>query len=245
MFGDDQGLGFGQIKYLPGDMIRRHRRGQLLAARGAVFRIMVDGGIGISVRRSVSPLTAAVASSRDGVSAGGAIDTLTRTRPRPVNFPSKMTWVVTKNSPQRRRERRDGSAARRKKHVLGPAPRVGPKARPRTCFGRTRDRRSVAPALSSPPATAPVPRPDARCEGRSPGSRGDEGLSGIHPIALLDAGRPPPMSYRMDKQAPPRQPPAPPPAKSATRQAREAAALRANLRKRKEQAWAREKRKQE
>ena len=43
---DDQRSWFGEIEHLPGDMVRRHRRGQRCAARRARLRIMVDGGIG-------------------------------------------------------------------------------------------------------------------------------------------------------------------------------------------------------
>ena len=46
VFGDDQWRRLGQIEHLPGDVIRRHRRGQRFAARGTQLWIMVDGGIG-------------------------------------------------------------------------------------------------------------------------------------------------------------------------------------------------------
>ena len=45
VFGDDQWRRFGEIKHLPGDMARRHRRGQRFTARRARLWIMVDGGI--------------------------------------------------------------------------------------------------------------------------------------------------------------------------------------------------------
>src|SRR5208282_977398 len=46
VFRDDQRLRFGEVKDLPGDMVRRHRRGQRRAARRAGRWIMIDGDIG-------------------------------------------------------------------------------------------------------------------------------------------------------------------------------------------------------
>lgn len=45
VLGDDQRLWFGEIKYLPGDVVGRHRRRQRRAARRAGLRIMVDRGV--------------------------------------------------------------------------------------------------------------------------------------------------------------------------------------------------------
>ena len=46
MLGDDQRLRFGQIEYLPGDEVGRHRLGQWRTARGTARRIVVDDAIG-------------------------------------------------------------------------------------------------------------------------------------------------------------------------------------------------------
>jgi hypothetical protein len=46
VLGDDQRPRLRQIEHLPGDVIRRRRRAQRLAALGADSRIMVDRGIG-------------------------------------------------------------------------------------------------------------------------------------------------------------------------------------------------------
>jgi hypothetical protein len=55
VFRDDQRMRFGEVEYLPGDMVRRHLRGQRRAARRAGTRIMVMVTSGVSVRRNVSP----------------------------------------------------------------------------------------------------------------------------------------------------------------------------------------------
>jgi hypothetical protein len=46
VFHDDQRLWLREVEHLPGNMVRRHRRSQRLAARRAGLRIMVGGRIG-------------------------------------------------------------------------------------------------------------------------------------------------------------------------------------------------------